>query len=175
MKETRLNKAGLNKTRSPWREPMVWLVAALPAAAVVAGIWLLVTAARSGGSDSVADPVRRTAQIQVSDLGPDQRARQLQLTAVVRVGSGLVEVLPVTGDFDRSAPLRIALHHPTRASADRAALLQPTALGWRGKLDLDGAHDWNVQVTAGDGHWRLLGRLPRGQLAAHVKPAVESR
>lgn len=154
---------------------MVWLIAALPLAAVVAGVWLLVVAMRSGGSDAVADPVQRTAQIQVSDLGPDERARQLQLTAIVRVGTGLVEVLPVTGDFDRSAPLRIALRHPTLASADREALLQPHELGWRARMDLDGTHDWNLQVTGDDGHWRLRGRLPKGQLAAHVKPAVESR
>lgn len=154
---------------------MVWLVAALPLAAVVAGIWLLVTAARSGGSDAVADPVQRTAQIQVSDLGPDERARQLRLTAVVRVGTGLVEVLPVTGDFVRNAPLRVALRHPALASADREVLLQPTELGWRGAMDVDGTHDWNLQVTADDGHWRLRGRLQKGQLAAHVKPAVESQ
>lgn len=154
---------------------MVWLVAALPVASVIAGLSLLVISARSGSIDAVADPVQRTAQIQVSDLGPDERARQLQLSAIVRIGTGLVEVLPVTGDFDRSAPLRIALRHPTLASADREAVLAPTELGWRGDLDLDAAHDWTVQVTADDGRWRLRGRLLKGQLAAHLQPAVESR
>lgn len=169
-----MSETPLNKTRSPWREPMVWLIAALPIASVIAGVSLLVIAVRSGGADTVADPVQRTAQIQVSDLGPDERAQQLRLTAIVRVGPGLVEVLPVTGDFDRGAPLRIALHHPTLASADREVLLQPTELGWRGRIDLDTTHDWNLQVSADDGQWRLRGRLPKGQLAAHLKPAVES-
>ena len=162
------------KTRPPWREPMVWLIAALPIASVVAGISLLVIAVRSGGADTVADPVQRTAQIQVSDLGPDERAQQLQLTAIVRVGAGLVEVLPVTGAFDPGAPLRLALHHPTLASADRELLLQPTETGWRGKIDLDTGHDWNLQVSADDGQWRLRGRMLKGQQAAHLKPAVES-
>ena len=175
LNEARLNEARSNKARPPWREPMVWLIAALPLASVIAGIWLLVVAVRSGGADTVADPVQRTAQIQVSDLGPDERAQQLQLTAIVRVGTGLVEVLPVTGDFDHGAPLRIALRHPTLANADRELLLQPTELGWRGKIDLDGSHAWNLQVTADDGAWRLRGRLPTGQLAAHLKPAIESR
>lgn len=177
MKHKRLNDlppdaAPADRTRSAWREPMVWLVAALPAASIIAGVSLLVIAIRSGGADSVADPVQRTAQIQVSDLGPDKLAQQLHLTAIVRVGPGLVEVLPVTGDFDHGAPLRIALHHPTLASADRALLLQPTELGWRGRIDLAGTHDWNLQVSADDGRWRLHGRLPKGQLAAHLKPAV---
>lgn len=154
---------------------MVWLVAALPLASVVAGISLLVISARSGSIDAVADPVQRMAQIQVSDLGPDERARTLQLSAIVRVGSGMVEVLPVSGEFDRSAPLRIALRHPVLASADRVALLSPGELGWRGKMDVDGSHDWSLQVTAADGHWRLRGRLLKGQLAAHLKPALESR
>ena len=153
---------------------MVWLIVALPLASVVAGISLLVISARSGSIDAVADPVQRTAQIQVSDLGPDERARQLQLTAIVRVGARMIEVLPVTGEFDRSAPLRIALHHPSLASADRVVLLSPGQLGWRGKMDLDGSHDWSLQVMAADGDWRLRGRLPKGQLAAHVKPALES-
>ena len=174
MIETRLNETAVKKQRSPWREPMVWLVAALPIASVIAGVSLLVIAVRSGGADTVADPVQRTAQIQVSDLGPDERARQLHLTAIVRVGTGMVEVLPVTGDFDHGAPMRIALSHPTLASADRELLLQPTELGWRGKIDLDASHDWNLQVTGDDGKWRMRGRLPKGQLATHLKPAVES-
>ena len=160
--------------RPAWREPMVWLVAALPLSSVIAGVSLLVIAVRSGGADSVADPVQRTAQIQVSDLGPDERAQLLNLTAIVRVGTGLVEVLPVTGDFDHGAPLRIALRHPTVASADRELLLQPTETGWRGKIDLDTSHDWSLHVSSDDGQWRLRGRMPRGQLAAHLKPAVES-
>lgn len=174
MNETRLNETAVKNARSPWREPMVWLVAALPIASVIAGVSLLVVAVRSGGADTVADPVQRTAQIQVSDLGPDERARQLHLTAIVRVGTGVVEVLPVTGDFDHGAPMRIALSHPTLASADRQLLLQPTELGWRGRMELAGTHDWNLQVSGDDGRWRLRGRLPKGQLAAHVKPAVET-
>ena len=167
----------MEKPGSPWRNPMVWLVAGLPLASVFAGVSLVVISACSENStDSVADPVQRTAQIQVSDLGPDERAGQLHLSAIVRVGPGLVEVLPVTGDFDRGSPLRIALRHPTQARADRVVLLKPTELGWRSETnDLDAAHDWNVQVTADDGRWRLRGRLLQGQRAAHLKPAVESR
>ena len=37
--------------RPPWREPMLWLVAGLPVASVVAGFALLIVASRSGSSD----------------------------------------------------------------------------------------------------------------------------
>ena len=151
---------------------MVWLVVALPLASVVAGIALLVIAARSGGTDAVADPVQRTAQIQVTDLGPDARARQLQLTAILRTDANLVEVLPVTGAFQRDAPLRLALHHPARADADRELLLQPTEQGWRAAATLDGSHDWNARVAPVGGAWRLQGRLPIGQRAAHLQSSL---
>ncbi len=161
--------------RSPWREPMVWLIVALPVASIVAGFSLLALALRSGSIDAVADPVVRTAQIQVSDLGPDERARQLGLSGVFRVGTGSIEFLPVTGDFERGAPLRVSMGHPTLASADREMLLHPTESGWRGAADLEGAHDWRLTIMAEDGRWRLRGRLPTGQLAALLQPAVGSR
>ena len=40
------------RKRSPWREPMVWLVIGLPLASVVAGVGLVIVASRSGSSDS---------------------------------------------------------------------------------------------------------------------------
>lgn len=162
----------MNHRRPAWREPMVWLVAGLPLASVVAGIALLITASRSGSTDAVADPVQRTAQIQVADLGPDARAQQLHLTAIVRTDANLIEVLPVSGEFKHDAPLRIALHHPTRAESDRVLLLLPGEPGWRAVAMINAAHDWNVQLSPEDGSWRLQGRLPKGQRAAHLKPAL---
>lgn len=154
---------------------MVWLVVALPLASVVAGVALLVIAARSGSTDVVADRVQRTAQIQVADLGPDGRARQLHLTAILRTETNVVEVLPVTGEFRRDAPLRLALHHPARAGADRTLVLQPTELGWRAAASIDGRHDWNARLAPEDGTWRLQGRLPKGQRAAHLASALAER
>ena len=111
----------MNDKRPAWREPMVWLVVALPLVAVIAGFALLVIASRSGSTDAVADRVQRTAQIQVADLGPDARARQLRLSAILRTDGDLVEVLPVSGDFPRDAPLRLALHHPARSATSASA------------------------------------------------------
>ena len=68
--------------RSPWREPMVWMLVALPLGSVVASAWLIAAALRSGGDDAIADPVQGTAQIQVSDLDPDLRAAARRCAAV---------------------------------------------------------------------------------------------
>ncbi|KAF1687125.1 nitrogen fixation protein FixH [Pseudoxanthomonas broegbernensis] len=159
---------------SPWRQPIVWLVIALVAASVIGGVVMVTVAGRDGPMDAVPDRVQRTGQVQQSDLGPDARAAELDLSAIVRVDreAGVVEALPVTGRFDRAAPLALRLHHPLRAAEDLSLRLQPTDTGWRAEAALDLGHDWLLQLGPDDGGWRLRGRLPRGQLAARADPAV---
>ncbi len=160
-----------DKKRPFWREPMMWLVLGLPAASVVAGVILVSLAARDS-SDSVGDVVTRTAQIQVSDLSPDARARDLRLSAIVRVDEGFLEVLPVTGDFERGQPLRLVLRHPALAASDLELRAEPADNGWRAEVELPLDHDWKLEVMPEGMPWRLQGRLPAGQRAAHVKPAL---
>jgi uncharacterized protein len=99
------------------RNPVLWLVIGLPALSVVAGIGLLVVAIRSGGSDAVPAEVRRTAQVQVTDLAPDEAARRAGLRVVLRVDadSGRIQLLPVAGQFNRGETLRLAVGHPDAA------------------------------------------------------------
>ena len=164
--------------RPPWREPMVWLVTALPAAVLVAGISTLVIAVRAGGDDALPDPVRRTAQIQVADLGVDARAQALGLAALLRVDGDALELLPLAGAFDRNASLRLRLRHPTTAASDRELILKPSARGWRapyaldGRHAFDGRHDWRLELGPNDAQWRLVGRLPARQRAARLSPAL---
>jgi hypothetical protein len=157
--------------RPVWREPMMWLVIGLPLASVVAGV-ILVGLATRDASDSVGDVVQRTAQIQVSDLGPDARARELGLSAIVRIDEGYVEVLPVTGEFDRTQPLRVLLRHPTLAAVDMELSAVPGDHGWRTAAEVALDHDWTLEVMPEGRPWRLQGRLPKGQRAAHVKPSL---
>ena len=165
---------------SPWRQPVVWLMVALVAAAVVGGVVMVRIAGGDGSVDAVPDRVQRTGQAQQADLGPDQRAAERKLSAIVRIDAkgGFVEVVPVGGDFDRDAPLRLRLHHPLRAADDVTLDLAPAGAGWRADATPAGDHDWNLQLepAAGDGNgaWRLRGRLPRGQLAARVHPALDA-
>ena len=82
---------------------------------IIAGVGLVITAVNTGGADSVTDKVDRMSQIQTTDLGPDNQAQVLKLSAILRVDGGMVEVLPVTGEFKRNAPLRLSLEHPLQA------------------------------------------------------------
>jgi hypothetical protein len=162
---------------SPWRQPVVWLMVALVAAAVIGGVVMVRVAGGDGSVDAVPDDVQRTGQAQQADLGPDQRAAERKLSAILRIDAkgGFVEVVAVSGDFDRAAPLRLRLHHPLRAADDRVLEWAPGGAGWRAVARPAGDHDWNLQLEpANDADaWRLLGRLPRGQLAARLHPALD--
>lgn len=166
------------RNESPWRQPMVWLMLALVGAAVAGGVLMVRVAGGDGSVDAVPDPVHRTGQAQQADLGPDERATARRLSAVLRIDAkgGFVEVVPVAGDFERDVPLRLRLHHPLRAAEDVAIVLAPGGAGWRADAPPATDHAWNLQLEpAGDpGAWRLRGRLPRGQLAAHLHPALEA-
>ena len=158
--------------RSPLREPLVWLVFGIPAIAVVALVWMVFIAAGPGSTDSVDTTVKRTAQIQVADLGPDEAAARLRLAALLRIDGKDLEVLPLHAGFDTAKPLKLALRHPTRSELDHELLMQPTATGWRATLELDLAHDWTLRLVPQDNQWRLQGRLPRGQLSARLQPVT---
>lgn len=161
--------------RPAWREPMVWLITAIPAASVVAGIGLLVIAIRAGGSDAIPDEVLRMSQIQTTDLSADARAAQLKLGALLRSDARTLQLLPTQGEFARDQPLQLALHHPARAVQDRSFQLRPDALGWKAAAPVDLSHDWNVELQPMDGSWRLQGRWKASEQAVYLKPSLAER
>lgn len=160
--------------RPAWREPMLWLVAGVPLAALVGGLWLVFVASRGGSVDAVTDDVRRTGQMQVADLGPDARAAELRLGAVFQVFGDRLRVFPVSGDLPRGEPLALTLLHPQRQAADRTVELVPDDDGWHADGPLDGGHAWIVHLSDTRGTWRLRGRLPAGQQAAHLAPSLDA-
>lgn len=161
--------------QSPWRQPIVWLMVVLVGATVIGCIIMLKVAGQSDSIDTTPDKVQRVGQMQQADLGPDARANARKLAAIMRVDNehGYVEVLPVNGDFDRKAVLKLSLHHPLREAEDTSLELTPTATGWRSDTHLAVDHDWRLQLGPANGEtWRLRGRLPAEQFAAQLRPAV---
>ena len=57
---------------------------------------------------------------------------------------------------------------------DRVLELPPTDTGWRVEAEVVVDHDWNVRLGPADGQWRLQGRLPGGQQAASLRPALQA-
>jgi len=104
---------------------------------------------------------------------------ELNLGAVLQLDGGMLRVFPAGGDFLRSQPLRLKLLHPNRQDADVTLALAPDELGWHVAHAADAGHDWIVQLSdaspGNDASWRLRGRLPRGQRATHLGPALDAR
>ena len=166
----------MERESSPWRQPIVWLMVALVGAVVVGSVIMLMVAGNGDAIDAVPDDVQRTGQMQQADLGPDAVAAQRKLGAILRIDDehGFVEVLPVSGEFDRRAPLKLRLHHPTRAEQDVMLELAATDTGWRADAKPATGHDWLLQLEPASGEaWRLRGRMPRGQLAAQLRPSLD--
>lgn len=162
-----------NDTRPWYREPMVWLMMALPAAAVVAGLSTLAIAVRSSGDDAVPESVRRTAQVQEADLAADRQAANRQLRAQLQVtrDTGAVQV-SITGDA--IADDRVELHfvHATDGARDAVAILVRSGTVWLGRVEAPLDRPWALTLSASDGGWRLQGRLPSGQDRALLEPAL---
>lgn len=152
---------------------MVWLVWGLPAASVVAGLLLVFSAVRSGGADEVTDKVERHAQIQVSELGPDQRASTMNVVVILHIGTSSIDVLPVSGNLPRTQRLVLNLNHPTDSARDQRLVLLPTSQGWGIKTKTEVNHDWIARLGPANGAWRVLGRVHTGGSAVRLGSALD--
>ena len=160
-------------THRPWRRnPVAWLMIVIPAATVVAGFWTLWLAASESGVDSNPDTVRRTAQIQVTSLAPDENASRRGLSGRVLLDGDtlLVTVGPGSGTV---AP-QLQLVHPIENTLDRHYDLRPDPRGWRGDGGLAGQQAWHLRLVAADGSWRLVGRYRPGDTQVVLEPSVRA-
>lgn len=160
------------RTPSPWRQPVVWLVIALPALSVIGGVSMLFLS--DAPPDAVADPVKRTAQVQQTDLSRDVEAQRLGLVARVRRTGDTIDVAAVGPGLDRAVPLELILRHPVRASEDRTVALVSSGGGWSARVAaLDDAHDWILELAPTDRRWRLVGRWKTDAQDATLRPALD--
>lgn len=156
--------------RAAWREPMLWLVLALPASVLGAAAWTIACAA--GGSDATGAQVRRTAQIQIEDLGPDREAARLNLAGELRLADRML-VVNIDGAPATDA-LHVVLEHPVHAALDRSLVLATRDGRWQTPIEaLDTGHAWNVRATDAAGTWRLQGRWSANTAGTALHPAVE--
>lgn len=138
-----------------WREPMVWLMLAIPLATIAGGIATIRLVA--GPLDAAPEPVQRRAQIQSTDLAPDLRARTLGLqVTLTRIGERQWQwsTWPIV---DGAAPVLTVLH-PNRADLD----LRFETGGPNRTIDFDPGNlpldlcEFRLEDT--NQGWRLIGR-----------------
>lgn len=146
----------LKPENQPWhRFPFVWLLFALPASAVIAGLATFYIAANTDDGVVSDDYYTRGKEIN-KYLGRDQAASRMGLSAQIFLGADRrsIRILPsppLTG------PLQIRLMHPTRAGFDQSAtLLMQSPQIWSAMLpsSLDQNH-WQIELGDAALTWRL--------------------
>ena len=162
----------MTNTRPAWREPMVWLIVGLPVSAIAASLALVVQALHAGPDDAVIDDVQHVAQMPLRDPRADLQASRLGLSVTLLATERDLQIVPVSGNFDRGMPLKLTLAHPADDDHDVHVILKPVAQGWSALPIAVDANDWIVRIESADGSWRLQGRLRRGERALLLRAAI---
>jgi len=157
----------------PWyREPWVWLVIALPAAAVAGGIVTLVLAA-SGSDELVRDDFRKEGLAIYLDPERDEAARRTGARARLDLDRSAGS-LRASVTLARSAPPReliVLLSHATRAEYDRMLTLRSVAPGeYATSLEPLPPGHWYVELTPADRSWRLRGDFRGAESSLELLP-----
>ncbi len=155
---------------SSWyREPMVWLVLAIPASAVVMGAIMLALAISTYDGLVTDDYYRKGLQINRS-MERDSSAERHGLTSLVRVGprGGVIELrLEGRDGFEAPEVVNLRLFHATRSGLDVVIAMRRVGSGHylASRPDL-AAGRWHLQLDADD--WRLRGELDGGDHAQRL-------
>lgn len=161
--------------RAWYRQPLVWMLIAIPGSSVLVGITMLVLAAASYDGLVLDDYYKRGMQIN-RDLERDRAAARLDLRAglVFDAGERNVRVRVASGDAGASLPeqLTLRLAHPTRSGLDRIVRLQAYPGGhYAGRLDGLAAGFWHLQLETES--WRIVGRMSMpGPGLADLSPGI---
>lgn len=165
-----------------YREPLVWLVLAIPAAAVIAGAAMLVLANATWDGLVADDYYQRGLQINRA-LARDAEAARLGLEAAVEFPAPGDVVVRISAAGDAPAALsddRLGLRfaRAARAGKDVRTILTLDAGGiWRGALPELAPGKWYVEL--GNDTWRLAApaRMPASSagfvLRAGIPPGGE--
>jgi hypothetical protein len=160
----------------PWyRQPLVWMLIAIPASSVLFGIVMLLLAVYSDDGLVVDDYYRRGLEIN-RELARDRTAARLGLDAAVAFDPRNQVIRAEVSARDPGAllPNRLTLRlvHPTRSGLDRVVELRISGMGrYSGNLDRLEDGDWHLQLETDS--WRILGRMPvPGTGLSELSPAV---
>jgi len=164
----KLNQVSLNKAinviqntvlRPWWKEPMVWLVAGLPATAVIASFTSYYIAATN------IDPLVSLDNPKFGVAPDNEIARERRAAALGIVGEMVLAErnisLKLSGRLNTMpATLELMLLHPTQAELDVRIQLQGDGRGeFAGRLSEELLGSWQWVLEPSDHLWRLAGSL----------------
>jgi uncharacterized protein len=144
----------------PWyREPMVWLVIAIPALTVVGGLTTVVIA-HYNSDTVVADEYRKEGLAIHRDPTRDRAAQRLGVHATVALATGALSVRLDPGTAPPPRQLVVLLSHATRAEHDRLVTLEAAVDGvYAAPLAPLAPGHWYLEVSPTDRAWRLTGEF----------------
>jgi hypothetical protein len=147
-------------TQKHWySEPWVWLLIALPMAAVISGFLILWLAIKTNDGLVVDDYYERGKEINM-DLARDKAALRRGVNAEISLEPAANAVDIRLGKMAGGWPahLKFSLLHPTRAGHDVVIDMMHAGSGnYRGTVPAPTNGHWYVQLEADD--WRLFGTL----------------
>jgi len=151
-----------NTEQQPWyRHPWVWLLIALPSAAVIAGFITLYLAITTSDGLVVDDYYQQGKAIN-RVLARDRAAAEHGLEARITLDAGnnrvAVQLAARDTDLPETLTLTLTILHPTAPGHDQQVRL--TRIGddrYRGHFDDLHRGRWDVQLETDD--WRLFGRI----------------
>lgn len=148
----------LMDNKTPWhKEPMVWLLIALPLSAVIGGA-LTIWFAANNADPLVSEAYHKEGMTTLQVIDRDIKATELGVSAQLMSEKGQLSV-QLDGRF-ATAPesLTLAVIHPTDAGADIYLSLMPTSAGtYLGPLPELASGKRRLVLTPGAGDWQLTG------------------
>ena len=149
-------------TSPPWfKQPLVWLVIAIPAAAVVGGLSLLALSLSMDLGLVSDDYYRRGKAINI-DLGKDRRAREMGYRGVIayRPAAPAVAITlrPAISETPPAA-VTVDIMHATRGGMDRRLHATKDSQGVYHAMMKSPLPDGPWQIRLATEGWRIHGRL----------------
>ncbi len=145
--------------RPAWKEPMVWLIAGLPAIVVVASFVTFYIAA-TNPDPLVNAGYHKEGLAPVQDTSKFDRSAELAINGELVIRDGVAEI-SLTGRMEAMpAGLELLLQHPSDAAQDMKILFSDRGAGlYAGLLpaSLSGKRQWILEPE--DRSWRLSGEL----------------
>ncbi|MBN8441520.1 MAG: FixH family protein [Thauera sp.] len=140
-----------------YKQGWPWFLIALPATAVIAGFITLVIAVKTWDG-LVVDDYYKEGKAIVQTIGRTERARELGLSANVRIRAETLRVELAAADRS-SLPERIivTVAHPTRGGSDQVLTLSGVEGVFEGNLSALGTGRWLLQIEDESRNWRMNG------------------
>ena len=155
----------------PWHHvKLMWLVVAIPALTVVAGL-TTVYIAHHGADPVIADDMRKEGLAIHPDPARDRAAAAAGVDATLALGDGQVHVTLASGHAAAPGSLVVLLSHATRAEYDQMVTLAATGDGhYAGTLPTLAAGHWYLELTPADRAWRLTGEFSGEHAVLQLHP-----